>query len=689
MSFLPQEPITYINIKLTDAGRKLLSLGQLTFDRAVFSDREINYGIDYTGYYDIECSNRVLSPVDVQPFINTNLDGSASIPVYQVGSLRQIVSANTASTGFFSGYPENWVYDNTAYIARATVAYSGASTIPSGGTIITLRDYSGATLTGLTPTEMPLVYIPWQTIQNSGNTYALNDVVLSANPTVALWYRVLTATTAGSSVTLSLDRDTPNFNNYGQLNITTNQRFNCYFYPNNGVYTYYGSASTVETKVWNMSIVRTSSQIGTDNTISGYTTYGSIQYNGFKHYIGFSAETREVGIIHYSNNYTGNTYAEQLVEGTTELTIPNVMWHKYPTTNVGEAINYGITLYDYAGPTIFDTAAQTTYRFLRDGTSTGSTVVGRVYHKLKTYVITDPELLTALTYKSNRNYTVPPIQVQTSSVPAFPLTSSQATGILETGYTYFVTYNLLTKGDYYLSGSSFGYPVVYPCAYIARIDGQLDGNGNPLYLKADFPSNSFPYMRKSQNTLPSSPYSGTGWVAGDVQLMVNKVDLSIYPNVNFDTIPSDNWTLFGVGNGNITAQAPYDLIDPLYLQGSSMIVSNEDLQSGTTYSLTGAYSGLSMNMSALTYGDEAFFFGNVKVGIMATTYKSIITVLCPNTDYNASINGSFDPLLNPDTYITEIGVLNNNNQLVAVGKPTYPIPKNSSRYLTFQLELDF
>ena len=46
MSFLPKEPTTFINIKLTDAGRRLLSLGRLTYDFAGLSDREINYGID-------------------------------------------------------------------------------------------------------------------------------------------------------------------------------------------------------------------------------------------------------------------------------------------------------------------------------------------------------------------------------------------------------------------------------------------------------------------------------------------------------------------------------------------------------------------------------------------------------------------------------------------------------------------
>ncbi len=45
MSFLPKEPTTFINIKLTDTGRRLLSLGRLTYDKAALSDREINYEI--------------------------------------------------------------------------------------------------------------------------------------------------------------------------------------------------------------------------------------------------------------------------------------------------------------------------------------------------------------------------------------------------------------------------------------------------------------------------------------------------------------------------------------------------------------------------------------------------------------------------------------------------------------------
>ena len=46
MAFILKEPNgDFIRIKLTDAGRRQLSLGRLTFTKAGFSDREINYSI--------------------------------------------------------------------------------------------------------------------------------------------------------------------------------------------------------------------------------------------------------------------------------------------------------------------------------------------------------------------------------------------------------------------------------------------------------------------------------------------------------------------------------------------------------------------------------------------------------------------------------------------------------------------
>jgi hypothetical protein len=668
--YLQPEPFTYINIKLTDEGRKKLSLGQLNFAKAVISDREINYGIDNLNLYDITCCNRVLAPKDDQPSISLNYDGSLPLNLQSVGSATQYATAMTQSTGFFTGATNGWGIKESLSLGYSVISYS--SQTPNGGTTIQM--------TGGThfPNADELMFVMWKPVQNSASTYSGN-VILSANPSVCLWYRVLSASTGTSTVTL--DRPLPNF---GTTVLASQQQVNAYFYPYNGIQNYYGSAMTVDVSVWNMNIVRTSSEIGTTNSMSGYVSYGSIEYNGTKQYLGFSSETKNFGVIHYTNSFTGNTYAEELLPGTVQLDIPYIMWHRYPA-NTGQAVPWGLTLTDTYGPTVFDNAAQTTFRPLRDGNSANSLVVGRVYHKLKIIVITDQELLTALTYKSNRNYTLPRVELDSTVVPKFPLSTVDATGIMQTGYTYYVTY--ITESEpSYTSGLTYGYPVSTPCTYYNKIDGVNDINGDPQYLRVNFPSNAFPYMR---SYIGMDTYSGTGWNANKVQLLVNKVDTTLYPYNQPGNIPTDNWRLISnvVGNGIYSGGS--STIDPLQLQGFSYVISQEDYNSGTTYSLTGAYSGFNQNSSLLTYGDEYMYYGNIKAGIKATVFKTVITVVLPNNQFNSTLNKSFDPVYNTNIYITEIDVLDNAGKVVAVGKPTVPITKNVNNYLAIQLEIDF
>lgn len=683
MSYLPNEPTTFINIKLTDDGRKLLSLGQLTFNKALLSDREINYGIDRTGAYDIGCCNRIIAPKDAAPTfaLPLSFDGSDAVPI-TVGSATQIITAQTESTGFFTGTTTGttWAIDFDEYLGSNTIDYS--TYIPDGTNNVTVA--SGGT--GYFPLAGDLMYIPWEPISASGLTYDSSTTINSGTPFNNLWYRVLSADTGTSIVTL--DRNVPNFGA-----ASTSQIINTYFYPFNGIETYYGSAATVNTRVWNMNIIRTSSVEGTDTTISGYTTYGSIQYNGTKQYMGFASETRQIGVIHYTNEFTGNTYAEQLVEKTVVVDIPNIMWHRTSGT-AGQVTNFGIKLQDYAGSTIFDNAAQTSYRELRDGSTASDFVVGRVYHKLKMIVITDPELLTVLTYKSNRSYTLPNLNIDSSPSPnsscsSVVLDTSNTTGLLKSGYTYYVTY--ITESDStYSSGTSFGYPQSLPCQYIQKMEGSVDVLDNTQYLRAFFNTSFFPYLR---NSVGMDSFSGTGWNTNKVQLLVNEVDTTLYPDTNFDNIPTDGWRRMSsgtTGNGLYTGATGSLTIDPLNLAGFQFIVSQEDWDSGSTYVLDSTfYDNNDISLSGLTFGSEAFFFGNIRAAIRATSFKSVMTVLAPDPNYNTSNNSSFDGLLDTDTYITEIGILNNSNVLVAVGKPTYPIKKNDARYLAFQLEIDF
>lgn len=677
MGYILNEPKTFINIKLTDVGRRQLSLGNLRFISAVFSDREINYGIDRTeDFYNIE-ENRILSPVDVEPNFSISFDGSNAVPLQgnQIVSAKQFSTGATDSYGFFSGTTNlsgNTFVDTTKVKGINTITYSASSI--NGGNVVTLDNNY------YFPNVGELVFIPWEPIQNSGQTY-VNTTIDDDNPTVALWYRVSGIDTTAN--TINLDRPIPNFGG-----TSTSQIINAYFYPFNGVETFYGTAATIDPQVWNMNIVRTQSVIGTPLSVSDYKSYGSIQYNGTKTYLGFTNNVEALGIIHYTNDFTGNTYAEQFLEKTVRIDLPYIMWHNIPVDN-GQGLNYGLTLFDSFGDTKIDSAANSTFRDLRDGVSENSTIVGRVYHKLKLIVITDQELLTALTYKSNRNYTLPSLQLNLSSVPKFPLTTAQATGLCKENKSYFVTY-ITESFSSYTQNVSFGYPKTLHCGYIQRIDGATDNFGNPQYLSATFPTNAFPYLRNSTNMDANSSFSGTGWNANKVQLLVSEQDLN--PDLQISDIPAESWKLISttVGNGIYTGDTTDSTIDPNKLNGYQFIISQEDYNSGSTYVLDTIFTDNNdFSATGLTFGNESFLFGNVKIDVLATTYKTVITASAQNDSYNSSNNLTYDDNFDSNTYITEIGILDDNNNLVAVGKPTYPIKKNEGRFLTFQLQIDF
>jgi len=683
MGYIIKEPTNFINMKLTDTGRRLLSLGRLTFAKVGLFDNEVNYSL-VTDNYDV-CNNMILNPQDDNPDVpTTSYDGSGFVTLdgQNLGSARQIVSAETESRGFFTGDTNNFTIDINAELGQGApmgvreINYSAFT--PNGGEEITLSGGS------YSPEVGNLVYIPWEPPQYRGITNSTSNIY-SGQPSVAMWYRIHGVT----GDTISVDRAIPNF---GSSAISGSlQQVQTYFYPYDGIETYYGSSTTINTGVWNMNIARTTSEIGTTVAMSGFTSYGSLDYNGTKMLLGFSSETKSFGIVHYTNQFSGNTYAEQLVPGTTEIDIPNIMWHKNSLSSpVGTETQQGLVLYDVAGDVYYDSAAKTHYKELRDSEVETGLVVGRIYHKLKIFVITNQELLTALTYKSNRNYTLPNLNLTVQSSPSSSYPTQ--TGLCKSGKTYFATYVLSSNS--YEEGGSFGYSQPIHCESISMAPIVAD-NSLPQYLRAEFPTNQFPFMRNEANLYS---LSGTGWNANKIQLLVKEMATSAVTTVG--EILTYDWKLVstGIGNGIYTGETGSATIDPVYLQAHSFVVSQEDYDSGTTYSFEGAYSAFTSNddiqTSGLTFGNESFFFGNIKTGIMSTVFKTVITVYARNSEFNSSNNISYASVEDLEeeyksTFITEIGIFDGDSNLVAVGKPSYPIKKDASRFLSFQLELDF
>jgi len=321
-------------------------------------------------------------------------------------------------------------------------------------------------------------------------------------------------------------------------------------------------------------------------------------------------------------------------------------------------------------------------------------VVGRVYQKLKIFVITDPELLNALSYKANRNWTLPKPKLRLVDVPKEPLTLDNATPILNDGESLLVTY--LTEADFVfnqaVADTSLGFGLQnLHCGYVEKIDCI----GASKYVEMTFPDGGFPYMR---NQTGFQTYSGTGWSANRVKMIAKKINTSDFTNIN--SVGESDWKSFGgdygfslsvSGNGalfgNNFSTVP---IDPAVLQARKFIVSNEDYTSATTYSLHDFYTDNNTSGTfPLNIGDQYFFFGNVQVGIAQNTYKTIMTIPMTFPDYNESANDTFKANRDDEAFVSEVGILNRNNELVAVGKLTNPVRKTDFRTLVFQLEMDF
>jgi hypothetical protein len=417
---------TIVNIKLTDLGRQLLSQGNLSFDLFAVGDSEIDY--EHYSEINFDASNaRILRPKDAAPEILSFItrEGVNSInsgeTFNQLGAVVSNTSdiTNTAPVrGFFtSGTTKSIISEaNIAKQPDVAIQLSGVT----GGTLVTLQQ---SITYGSNPTE-PVVgdyfVVRW------GNPDLTNTLGFDVDqPIPYIWYKIqeiLSGTLAGNNLVVRVDKPTPNYSGY-----TGNALAGAVVYPNsNGrqvsgdsIQNYYGApfitdfvseailafiqncdTPTIDVPIWNMHIVfrKDVEGIGVSGRTKGQ--YFSTEYSGFIQYIQNQVPTIErLGLIHYTNNSPSNNYGEGFVPDTVVVELPTIMDYRNSNKQIGmtlTAASLPLTL----------TGLSTTYQDLADQFGN---IVGKVFLDLKMIVIEDQELLYALSYKSNRNWTLPPV----------------------------------------------------------------------------------------------------------------------------------------------------------------------------------------------------------------------------------------------------------------------------------------
>lgn len=459
-------------------------------------------------------------------------------------------------------------------------------------------------------------------------------------------------------------------------------------------------ADLFNVNVWNMNVPWSESPAGINDSIYyDYEEFGSVDYLGSKEYFGYSNSTgqtdsssvyyynslgdqitvpgkdqKTIAIIHYTNNTIDFVYGEKFALqpfdseniGNTvgmarnfKVHVPTLGWHKSSGCCQGQTF--------YVDPEGFDELGLFTEHYLTSNVNadmnnpghryyhlwdTNPNVdgspnrVGKVFPDSHTIIFDDEEIVAALSYKSNRNWTLPAPRV------ALVTPDGAETGVLtgNTQYMY-ITYRLST-------------PLVFTnslhCNYYQKLQGPNQScNSTSQNFSLTF-GNEFNCLPDFANYL-------------SLQILCQKVDGNLRPDPN-------EWRLI-----DVTSQM--SSLTKENLSSTTFVITSSLYDSATIYDLnnyiTQPQVGDTGNL--LTFGDEYYFYGNIETEIQATIYE--MRWLC-NLSQNQFLNSS-NPTWNSGTtpYVTEIGLYDSERDLMAISKLQSPIQRQSIQQ--FLVKLDF
>ena len=459
--------------------------------------------------------------------------------------------------------------------------------------------------------------------------------------------------------------------------------------------------------VWNMNNVWTENPAGLykDSPINYHENnlFGSEQFVGTKQYLGYNRQitvtntnsmmdsksymdtfNKSICILHYTNSCISNFYGEQFyIDEETgkllNLDIP-VMWHRRNDVGTGSGTTLGMR---FTSDTIRKTLSSNNdieyYDLIEySGMSVSPTLplaVGKVFPQLKIVVIDNEELIAAMSYKSNRNYSLPDLAAELVT----PV-SGNCTGVLKAGESLYLTYWLENVGTGSTGTTTVTTPTL-PCQRYTVIDNKTNTDKDVQFRIGNL--NELPYMRKRENV----NYDGYGFFADRFKVLAQVVDKTTQSR----PLPS-NWKVIDFTSTNITVNTG-ETISPSLFENqnpniSGFILTGSLYTGGTTFNL-----GDELDMSTASYygkmtlGDERLFYGNLRTHIGATIYKTLFNITVDGASIATTSNNTFE--FGDDRYVSEIGILDNNQNLVLVGKLSRPIRISDSTTASIELTIDF
>lgn len=241
------------------------------------------------------------------------------------------------------------------------------------------------------------------------------------------------------------------------------------------------------------------------------------------------------------------------------------------------------------------------------------------------------------------------------------------------GYTIFATYMFETFGF----DDGFGYQTPIHCNYInnLKVDKLKNRNLNLFFNSVD----DFAHM-----------YSGGtkwyGWSANALKILVQIINNEDYEDESKIKPKPSKWRIFDVID-QISGQTTDGIITPDILVGNAFNVSLEKYDSKPLYDLSYINYPTNKQPDSLSFGDETYFFGTVKTDVRADVFTTNINIDLGMNEFNYTTNPTWDG--SQDIYITEVGIYDENGDLVGIGKLNNPIKKNSSISRKIKFNIDF
>jgi len=724
MGFIIKNTAGLINTRITDTGRQLLSQGNFNISYFQLGDSEVCYNCagsvtPATGNVllpSFNAQNSTGSPESNRenikyPYYFQGTSGSTYGIPFEASTNTDVYN-HAGILGFFTG-------NSNSYTAKTSSAFTITSNYTidyadctSANTIDLTYDLCSPS-TG-TPEIGEIITFIYDSVGGCGD-------ITGNYPILTYKIQAVTATSI-TAYTITVDRALPDFVNQtcsGNARALIYPSGMTPFYDVVVPTDYFLSAcsQTDEVNIWNMNIPWSQSPAGVISTINeDYTQYGSVNYLGTKEYLGYqtnegqffnisglTANTdsyyynsydepillypdyqKAIAIVSYTNqsinNYYGEKFAFQPYDPLTpgavgqarnfKVTLPTLMWHKTTGTTIGQTFYVDPAGYDLFYPNYmdskkandFNTPGMRYYHLWDTNPDSNGKLnrVGKVFPDSELIVFDDDEIVAAMSYKSNRNWTLPAPKLGLIP-PNICNTGLDTTGILSADTEYlWVTYRF----------NSTAFTDSLHCNYYSKIQGPSSGCSLTAQNVTVKFGNEFPFMTQGCS----------GFSANKMSLLVQKTIGDINPD-------PDQWVEIDV-TPELSTTTINNYLTPSGITGTTFTVSLDDYNGGTIYDLND-YIDIPMNgeTNKLNFGDEYYFYGNIETDIQATIYEMKYAVNLPDTNFVNSSNPTFNLAVSNNTYITEIGLYNSSNDLMILSKMQYPVLRQGLQ--TFLIKFDF